>query len=90
MPFTPEAASWLALRFALARVASMAAHEVAHAACALVLGARTATIRFDRAAWRPCMHATHLSRAGAAAVRCAGWVASVLVALCASTLLDLS
>ena len=71
----------VALRFAAARVAALAAHEAAHAAVALALGA-SVRLRVDTAARRPCTLVEGLATPRShAAVRHAGWVASVALAL---------
>ena len=71
----------VALRFAAARVAALAAHEAAHAAVALALGA-SVRLRIDTAARRPCTLVEGLATpCGHAAVRHAGWIASVALAL---------
>ena len=71
----------VALRFAAARVAGLAAHEAAHAAVALALGA-SVRLRVDTAARRPCTLVEGLATPRShAAVRHAGWVASVALAL---------
>ena len=71
----------VALRFAAARVVALAAHEAAHAAVALALGA-SVRLRIDTAARRPCTLVEGLATpCGHAAVRHAGWIASVALAL---------
>jgi len=69
------------LRFAAARVAALAAHEAAHAALALALGA-SVRLRVDATARRPCTLVEGLATPRShAAVRHAGWIASVALAL---------
>ena len=75
------------LRFAIARIAALAAHEAGHIAVALALGA-SVKLRLDTKARRPCTLVEGLSTpCGNKLVQQAGWVVSVALALFACAVL---